>query len=306
MRRVALTAIAVAAICASSPVEGGGKEIGADTGSDGDITVRAVSGVVYTEGGDGGPRCTWDRYTVGRLEDSLGIPPPALPEYEVPDEELTPEELDRRNVERAAGTEAERVRREQVAIKMLFGEPHYLYDVRCPGFSGVLRAVPTDVTATDLIPGVEDVAHGRIEPPIPNVSPALDATGYVNLGMWLAIEPVSVAPISAEAGPSAWITVRPQHESITFDFGNGDSVTCPGTGTPITDLDTHDQGPCGYTYRTSSADDERAGRCDLAMVSARVMGTCAHRGERSHRVGNPSSGDAELIAGKMASPRMRR
>ena len=206
----------------------------------------------------------------------MGVPPPAPPEYEIPDEELTPKELDRRNVERAASAEAERARRAQVAIKVLFGEPHYLYDVRCPGFSGVLRAVPTDVTAADLIPGVEDVAHGRIEPPIPNVSPALDVTGYVNLGMWLAIEPTTVAPISAEAGPNAWITVRPQHESITFNFGNGnsgngnsgngnsgngnsgngDSVTCPGTGTPIVDLDTLDQGPCGYTYRRSSPDDD--------------------------------------------------
>lgn len=31
-------------------------------------------------------------------------------------------------------------------------------------------------------------------------------------------------------------------------FGNGDSETCDGFGTPIVDLDTVEEGPCGYTY----------------------------------------------------------
>ena len=221
----------------------------------GDIDVRAVTGVVYTDGhGWGRPLCSWNRYSVGRLEDSLGIDPPPPPTYAIPDSQLTPDELAARNRERQAAAAAERRRRAETAIKWLFGEPHYLYDVRCPGFSGTFRAVPTGVTAADLVPGVEDVAHGRIELPIPNVSPPLDAAGYVNLGMWLAIEPVTVAPITAEAGPNAWITVSPRHASITFDFGNGDSVTCPGTGVPIVDLDTLEEGPCGYTYRASSPD----------------------------------------------------
>jgi hypothetical protein len=221
----------------------------------GDINLNAVTGVVYTDGG-GGPRCSWSRYTVGRLEDGLGNPPESPREYDTPDEKLTPEELQARNAERTAAAEAERQRRASTAVPNLGGVPHYVYDVRCPGFSASLRFVPTNLTAADLIPGVEAAAHGRIEVPVPDVSPKFEYTGYVNLGMWLAVEPVTVTPISAEAGPTAWITLTPQHTSISFDFGNGDTVTCDGTGVPIIDTDTFDEGPCGYTYRLSSPDDD--------------------------------------------------
>ncbi|WP_231106574.1 hypothetical protein, partial [Streptobacillus moniliformis] len=50
-----------------------------------------------------------------------------------------------------------------------------------------------------------------------------------------------------------WATVTARYESTTWEFGNGDSLTCPGLGTPIVDLETADAGPCGYTYRWPSA-----------------------------------------------------
>lgn len=39
-------------------------------------------------------------------------------------------------------------------------------------------------------------------------------------------------------------------------MGNGDVVTCDGTGVAIVDTDTLDKGPCGYTYRASSPGDD--------------------------------------------------
>ena len=55
-------------------------------------------------------------------------------------------------------------------------------------------------------------------------------------------------PITAEAG-SAWITVTPQIGTTTFSFGNGDEVSCDGFGVEIADLESVDEGPCGYTLR---------------------------------------------------------
>lgn len=66
--------------------------------------------------------------------------------------------------------------------------------------------------------------------------------------MWLAVEPASYEPITASAGP-VWMTVTPTSGTTTFEFGNGDRETCDAFGTPIIDLDTLEEGPCGYTFR---------------------------------------------------------
>ena len=39
-------------------------------------------------------------------------------------------------------------------------------------------------------------------------------------------------------------------------MGNGDVVRCDGPGVAIVDTDTLDEGPCGYTYRRSSPEDD--------------------------------------------------
>ncbi len=87
--------------------------------------------------------------------------------------------------------------------------------MRCVGSTGTVRLVPTTVATNDLIPGLHDVATGQILVPVPDVSPELGFTGYVNLGMWLAVEPATITPITAEAGPDAWITVTPEHLPLT-------------------------------------------------------------------------------------------
>jgi enoyl reductase len=124
-----------------------------------------------------------------------------------------------------------------------------------------LRYVPTGIDTDDLIPGITDIVRGQLQPPIPNINPTAESNGIVNLGMWLAVEPQTLPPITAQAGPTTWITVTPTLTSTTYDFGNGDTTTCDGTGIPIRDvhpdLDVIEQSPtCGYTYRLSSPEDE--------------------------------------------------
>ena len=60
--------------------------------------------------------------------------------------------------------------------------------------------------------------------------------------------------VRAEAGPH-WAEATVTLASTRWDLGNGDVVECEGPGTPIVDLDTPEQGPCGYTYRRSSPED---------------------------------------------------
>ncbi len=141
----------------------------------------------------------------------------------------------------------------QPAVRTINGRLHLLYAVVCPTGT-TLRYVPAGTTANDLIAGVLDIANTRIQPPTPDINPPPEVGSLVNLGLWLAVQPTTITPISAEAGP-AWITLTPRHTTTTFDLGNGDTITCDGHGTPITDPDTFDQGPCGYTYRQSSPDD---------------------------------------------------
>lgn len=123
------------------------------------------------------------------------------------------------------------------------------YIVDCPGLLHQFRWVDPNVTARDLIPAVLAVADETIGPPLADVNPPVTVRGVVNLGMWLAVTEASYVPIAAVAGPADWIVATPTVGTTTFDFGNGDAVTCAGFGTPVTDLDTIDEGPCGYTYR---------------------------------------------------------
>ena len=118
----------------------------------------------------------------------------------------------------------------------------------CPGGTQ-FRWIDTDTSPTDLLPGLRDSMSKSLPVPSPDLSPVV--AGVVNLGMWLAVEPVEPVVLSAEAG-LAWIRLRAVHTSTRFEFGNGDAVTCVGVGTPIVELDTVEEGPCGYTYRRPS------------------------------------------------------
>jgi hypothetical protein len=145
------------------------------------------------------------------------------------------------------------------AIRNIAGAESRLYRVACPGGLTGQRWVRIGISSADLVPGVIDIVESQLQLPVPDINPAPSDGSFVNLGMWLAVEPQTMQPVTAEAG-TAWITVSPRLVSTEFDLGNGDSVSCDGTGVAIEDvhpdLDVIEQSPsCGYTYRASSADD---------------------------------------------------
>lgn len=116
----------------------------------------------------------------------------------------------------------------------------------------------TVVDAVDLVPDAAARARARLPLPVPDISPPPEAGGIVNLGLWLAIaDPGTTTARATLSG--AWAEATGSLTGFTVDFGNGDVVECPGLGVPIAavrpDLDTTDEGPCGYTYRASSPDD---------------------------------------------------
>ena len=102
--------------------------------------------------------------------------------------------------------------------------------------------------AAILIPGLRLVVSGRIDPPVPAISPPTETP--VNLGLWLAVNDDGPIVVEGALGP-LWARATAEHTSTRFDPGNGAGpIECPGVGTPIVDPDTVEQGPCGYTYRT--------------------------------------------------------
>jgi hypothetical protein len=150
---------------------------------------------------------------------------------------------------------------DQSAVVQISGVPHLVYTVTCPGRTPYKRFVPVNIEADDLIAGLTDVVRARLQLPVPSISPTPESNGIVNLGLWLAVEPQTMAPVTAQAGPDTWITVNPVLAATAYDFGNGDSIACEGTGVPIRDVYPHlnviEQSPtCGYTYLQSSPEDE--------------------------------------------------
>jgi hypothetical protein len=101
---------------------------------------------------------------------------------------------------------------------------------------------------------VADVLRDRQAKDLPLPDPELNPVGpgYVQLGMWLAVDDPGPESVTASATAGSWVTVTAQISETRFDMGNGDVVVCDGVGEPIPgwQLDSVDEGPnCGYTYR---------------------------------------------------------
>lgn len=213
----------VAAAVLGAPQVARADWVDGSTGDDGTVEVRAGTGPIVLVGG-GRSSCVWDHLTNREAMqlDGFGGRIEADPDDPVWDEWF------------------------QTTINGVLVDG---YVVTCPNRPIGFRWVDLTVDATDLIPAILAKASEIIELRVPNLNPAVGPGGYVNLGMWLAVGPASYPDITAFASPNAWITASPTVGSTTFDFGNGDRVTCGQFGTPIVDLDTADEGPCGYTYR---------------------------------------------------------
>ncbi len=102
----------------------------------------------------------------------------------------------------------------------------------------------------EIVAGVlRDRQSKNLPLPDPALSPV--GTGYVQLGMWLAVDDPGPESVTASAASGSWVTVRAEIARTTFDMGNGDVVVCGGVGDPIPDsrLASVEESPvCGYTY----------------------------------------------------------
>lgn len=114
-----------------------------------------------------------------------------------------------------------------------------------------VSAVPPP-TVDDLAPGALADARRSIPLPELNLSPAPDAGGVVNLGMWLAVE--DPVPVTARASAGGvWAQVTASLDETVWSMGNGDVVVCDGAGDTIADPTTAEPSPeCGYVYRLAS------------------------------------------------------
>jgi hypothetical protein len=128
-----------------------------------------------------------------------------------------------------------------------------LYKRVCDGAAGFTLAwVPDFVDVNALLASARQQVTAQVPNPDMNMNPDPAVGGVVNLGLWLAVADPGQVSITASVGP-VWATVTARYQGTTWDFGNGDSTTCDGLGTPIVDKETAEQGPCGYTYRWPSA-----------------------------------------------------
>jgi hypothetical protein len=88
--------------------------------------------------------------------------------------------------------------------------------------------------------------------PAPALRPSPAAPHLVGIPEYLAIDPVDWRPWSATAAiPGMSVTLVADPVETRWDLGNGDSMSCPGPGTPwqpgLSPADA-----CTYTYQWSS------------------------------------------------------
>ncbi len=116
---------------------------------------------------------------------------------------------------------------------------------------------PAAIDPIDLVPNALANARTQLSAPDPAINPDANAGGIVNLGMWLAVNDPGTTTARASLA-NVWAQVDANVAGISVDLGNGDTVDCDGLGTPIPDWawEEPEQGPCGYTYRASSPDDD--------------------------------------------------
>jgi hypothetical protein len=122
----------------------------------------------------------------------------------------------------------------------------------CPDGDRDFFWVPNRVDVDALISSAYEEVSASLPSPTLDVNPDPSVGGIVNIGLWLAVADPGQVSITASVGP-VWATVTARYERTEWSMGNGDSVECPGLGTPIVDVDTVEQGPCGYTYEWPSA-----------------------------------------------------
>lgn len=152
-----------------------------------------------------------------------------------------------------------------------------------------------EVTVDDLIPLVPESARRAIDNPEIFVSPP--DRGFVNLGMWLAVsnaEPITLVVGDRATGP--WVEVTATLTTSAWNMGNGDTVTCGGPGVVLRAGDpgwnSIGEGPCGYTYRNATPDD------DTVTVSATATWTVTWLASDGRT--NPTPADTIVVSNSTA------
>lgn len=102
----------------------------------------------------------------------------------------------------------------------------------------------------------EALQRTPIPPPAVHLNPPEGRDQVVNLPTWLWIDAAQWQPVSANASAgNVTVTATASPQSVQWDMGNGDVVTCQGPGTPYdtTKSSSQQSTDCSYTYRKSSA-----------------------------------------------------
>jgi len=202
-------------------------DVDGEAGSIGVEVVLPAGAESSTGRGTVRPRCSWEKALVGDFRDAPGGIPG---EGERSTDQVT---------ELGPGGEVQ----------------HLGWWKTCIGSDPAFVWLTPTVDMQALIDGAAARARAATPTPIPNINPAPAAGSFVNLGLWLAIDDPGVTTARVALG-GEWAQVRAVHSGFEVDFGNGDSVACELLGTPILDLEIVEEGPCGYTYRLSSPEDE--------------------------------------------------
>jgi hypothetical protein len=103
-----------------------------------------------------------------------------------------------------------------------------------------------------------------------DASPATSADQLVGLPTWLWLDQAGWQPTTATAAvPGESVTATATPTSVTWNFGDGTSLTCQGPGTPYSAGNSPQQPSptCGHTYTTTSANQPNAAFTVTATVS---------------------------------------
>ncbi len=137
--------------------------------------------------------------------------------------------------------------------------PGTWYRKVCTDANGQSSATVVWVPARAVDPAqLAEQASDRAPIPLPDVhlNPPESGEQVVNLETWMWIDPSAWQPVSATASAGGvTVTASAQPESVRWAMGNGDVVTCAGSGTPY-DLNRpsrEQHTDCSYVYRRSSA-----------------------------------------------------
>jgi hypothetical protein len=123
---------------------------------------------------------------------------------------------------------------------------------------GTGQAAPTVPPPDPAVAGAH--AASELQLPIPTLTLSPATTGYVNLAEWLWIDStawhsLSTTAQACNAGGCVTATATATPAYVTWNTGDGSTVTCNGPGTPYDPAlpATAQSTACSHTYATTSA-----------------------------------------------------